>query len=448
MKNSIFILVIFSVISCSSSGQKQIVSSESQNTREVGKYRIVDTGQEKCFDNSSEIDAPKNDEPFYGQDAQFDGNKPSYTDNSDGTITDNVTGLIWQKSFEVMTYADAVKKVKSFKLANRSDWRIPTIKEAYSLIQFSGIDVSSQRMENLPQKAIPFLDTSYFDFKYGSNGHRVIDVQMLSSTIYQGKTMEGAETVFGVNLADGRIKGYPISSPDQQNSWKAPMDGKDIRPQRSERPEPGDARKGKIGGPRGEKYYTVRFVCGNNQYGKNNFIDNNDGTITDLATNLMWDQNDSKTSMNWEEALVFAQQKNKENYLGYNDWRLPNAKELQSIVDYSRSPQKTKSAAIKSLFSVTEILDERGETNYPFYWSSTTHEGQFGGEYAVYICFGEALGYMKEPWQNKAKLMDVHGAGAQRSDPKYGNPAKFPQGHGPQGDVIRINNFVRLVRDN
>jgi hypothetical protein len=42
--------------------------------------------------------------------------------------------------------------------------------------------------------------------------------------------------------------------------------------------------------------------------------------------------------------------------------------------------------------------------------------------------------------------VDVHGAGAQRSDPKLGNPAQFPFGHGPQGDAVRIYNYVRLVR--
>ena len=43
--------------------------------------------------------------------------------------------------------------------------------------------------------------------------------------------------------------------------------------------------------------------------------------------------------------------------------------------------------------------------------------------------------------------MDVHGAGCQRSDPKSGDPAAFPHGRGPQGDTIRIYNFVRCVRD-
>jgi hypothetical protein len=39
--------------------------------------------------------------------------------------------------------------------------------------------------------------------------------------------------------------------------------------------------------------------------------------------------------------------------------------------------------------------------------------------------------------------MDVH----QRSDPKAGNPLALSDGFGPQGDAIRINNYVRLVRD-
>jgi hypothetical protein len=45
------------------------------------------------------------------------------------------------------------------------------------------------------------------------------------------------------------------------------------------------------------------------------------------------------------------------------------------------------------------------------------------------------------------RWMDVHGAGAQRSDPKRGTPADFPYGRGPQGDTIRIYNYVRCARD-
>ena len=60
---------------------------------------------------------------------------------------------------------------------------------------------------------------------------------------------------------------------------------------------------------------------------------------------------------------------------------------------------------------------------------------------AVYIAFGEALGYMGGQWT------DVHGAGAQRSDPKLGDPNDWSEGNGPQGDAVRIYNYVRCVRD-
>jgi len=136
-----------------------------------------------------------------------------------------------------------------------------------------------------------------------------------------------------------------------------------------------------------------------------------------------------------------AQQLDAENYLGHNDWRLPNAKELQSLVDYSRVP------AIAPVFDISRLPD--GE--YPFYWSSTTHlDGPLDrqGGAAVYVCFGRALGWMQFPpgWGDY-HLLDVHGAGAQRSDPKAGDASLFPRGRGPQGDVIRINNWFRCVRD-
>lgn len=61
-------------------------------------YPIVDTGQDRCFSNVREIPYPKENAPFYGQDAQYAGNAPAYKDNGDGTIADLVTGLVWQKT--------------------------------------------------------------------------------------------------------------------------------------------------------------------------------------------------------------------------------------------------------------------------------------------------------------------------------------------------------------
>lgn len=107
------------------------------------------------------------------------------------------------------------------------------------------------------------------------------------------------------------------------------------------------------------------------------------------------------------------------------------------------------------MFDCTKIKNEGGQDDYPFYWTGTTHLDNMGG---VYVCFGRGLGFMTfgpppkptsivQLSSEEPTLMDVHGAGCQRSDPKDGNPADYPVGKGPQGDVIRILNYVRLVRD-
>jgi hypothetical protein len=147
--------------------------------------------------------------------------------------------------------------------------------------------------------------------------------------------------------------------------------------------------------------------------------------------------------MNWAQALEWAENL---NYASHSDWRLPNAKELQGIVDYSRCPDVTNSAAIDPVFDVTPITNEGGKRDYPFYWTGTSHCRQFGAQAAAYVAFGRALGWMQDRRTRQRQLMDVHGAGAQRSDPKAGNPKDFPYGRGPQGDVVRIYNYVRCVR--
>ncbi len=374
-----------------------------------GTYVIVDTGQTTYYDDKDEITAPAEGEDYYGQDAQYEGVQPDYQDNGDGTLTDLNTGLMWQQDpGNKMTFEDAVDGIDTFDLAGYDDWRLPTIKELYSLILFSGEDVSGSSSAD---DATPFIDADYFDFEYDdeSEGDRIIDAQYWSSTEYVSTTMNNDATAFGVNFADGRIKGYPTEN-----------------------------------GPGGEpKENFVLYVRGNTDYGENEFVDNGDGTVTDLATGLMWMQDDSGEGMDWYEALEYAEDL---EFAGYDDWYLPNAKELQSIVDYSRSPATTDSAAIDPVFDVTEITDEGDDTNYPFYWTSTTHAKDTGaGDFAVYVAFGEGLGFMETP-DGDTVLMDVHGAGCQRSDPKTGDADDWSEGNGPQGDVVRIDNFVRAVR--
>ena len=401
-------------------------------------YPIVATAQNKCYDQyNSVINCASASSNLYGQDAQYISNKPSYSDNGDGTVTDNVTGLMWQQKLgSKMSWQDAVNGAASFNLAGYNDWRLPNIKELYSLINFSGSSGTPQmsgygrgepNFYQVPDDASPYIDTRYLNFDYGdvNNGERYIDAQEWSSTKYVGFTMNGETSAFGVNFADGRIKAYGTQARRRQ----------DLR--------------------------FARYVRGNLLYGKNKFVDNGDGTISDQASGLMWMSGDSGSlgagsgrdgKLNWSEALKWCENL---EYANHSDWRLPNAKELQSIVDYSRAPAATQSAAIDPIFKISKIKDEGGRTNWPFFWTSTTHldgppAGPGGSKstgFAIYVAFGQALGMMRiPPDSSNTQLLDVHGAGAQRSSPKFGNEADFPVGAGPQGDVIRVNNFARCVR--
>jgi hypothetical protein len=190
----------------------------------------------------------------------------------------------------------------------------------------------------------------------------------------------------------------------------------------------------------------VRYVRGNPDYGRNDFQDSGAGTITDRATGLMWSKTDSGKGLDWAAALAWVQQCNAEKYRGHSDWRLPNAKELHSIVDYTQAPASNGAPACDPIFQTTRFNDG----DYPYFWTSTTHlDGppERQGTAAIYIAFGRALGWMEfPPRSGDRQLLDVHGAGAQRSDPKAGDPNSFPYGRGPQGDVVRIFNFVRCVR--
>jgi hypothetical protein len=364
-------------------------------------YTINDTGQTYCFDDSIGIECPDETGNYYGQDAQYERSPMSFQDNGDGTTTDLNTGLMWtQDPGDKADYDDAIANVKGYDLAGYDDWRVPTIKELYSLINFNGTDPSAETGDDT-SSITPFIDTDFFAFYFGDteNGERIIDSQWVTSSIYESDVMNGEECFFGVNFADGRIKCYPT-------------------------------RAGKV-------YFAI-YVRGNSDYGNNDLADNEDGTITDSATGLMWTQDGTGEGVTWQDALLYCEEM---DWAGYDDWRLPNAKELQSIVDYSRSPDTTDSPAIDPLFTVAMITNEANQEDYPFYWTGTTHISYPNrGQAGVYISFGRALGYMNGKW------MDVHGAGAQRSDPKTGDPEDYPTGHGPQGDARRIYNYARCVR--
>jgi hypothetical protein len=103
-------------------------------------------------------------------------------------------------------------------------------------------------------------------------------------------------------------------------------------------------------------------------------VDNGDGTVTDTETGLMWQQGEGGF-MNWETALSYCENLVFPENQGYDDWRLPNINELQSLVDYSKH-----NPAIDSYYFPYAVSSH--------YWSSTTHAYRTDHAWLVYFYYG------------------------------------------------------------
>jgi hypothetical protein len=175
-------------------------------------YPIADTGVHDFYSNTSKITESGVGSAFYGQDASYQGNEPSYTDNGNGTITDNVTGLVWQKDMGTkISYKNAFIKADTMTLGGFTDWRVPTLKELYSLILYTG----QVKGETAVTK---FIDTNYFNQPLGNTsvGEREIDAQTWSATQYKGLTMNGDSTVLVSILLTGELKVIQNINPEAE----------------------------------------------------------------------------------------------------------------------------------------------------------------------------------------------------------------------------------------
>ncbi len=376
-------------------------------------YPIVDTMQDTCYDNSGTAMAcPASGESLFGQDAQYSRTASAYQDNEDGTISDTVTGLIWQQSpgNARLQFAEAESYCAALELGGRSDWRVPSIKELYSLADFRG-----ELLKPEQGSPTPYIDTSVFDFQY-PRPPMVFAGQYWSSTLYvKGPIINGRnQGAFGFNFADGHIKAYGtgldfFTGDEASHSGLAhgPADGK----------APGNF---------------VRCVNGaENVYGRNEFVDNKDGTVSDLATGLDWQQNDDGQRREWADALAYCESL---DLADHQDWRLPDSKELQSIVDYDKTDFPAIDDSVFGITQDSETLD---------YWTSTT----FGDikSHANVIVFGKALSKAGD----QSEYTDWHGAGAQRSSIKTLDGQSLTDEDLCSinaCDVDRPDNLVRCVR--
>ena len=209
----------------------------------------------------------------FGEDSDYSINIPSFTKEGDGTVIDNVTGLMWQRTDGgEMTFEKSSVYCDTLTLAGYSDWRLPTGTELFSILNHDRLN--------------PALDTSCFTktaAEYWWTNELGVD---------------DATRVWVVN-AGGGIGPHPKSETISAG---------------------------------GVKRFHVRAVRNVNAplAISPRYIDNGNGTLTDRVSGLVWQKIQSPATMTWEDALKYSDSL---SLAGYTDWRLPNIKELQSLND-------------------------------------------------------------------------------------------------------------------
>ncbi len=274
-------------------------------------WPVPDTGQTKCYNTSGEIPCPPPGGEFYGQDGSYLLNPPSFAKldeqghdlpeeaSSWAMIRDNVTGLLWE--VKTATVGD-----------DPLSWR-----DAWDYVD--GLTLGG-----------------YGDWRLPTAGelHSIVNYGISHPALFEEYFMHIQPFCYwtSTTVAAG-------VSP----AWSLCFERGELKP--------------------ADEWEVCRTIAvrSDSLVPFYDLVDNGDGTVTDAAGGLMWQQT-SMEPADWMNALSISE----ELYLaGFDDWRLPTIKEIQSIIDYETSNPAT-------------FLYVFPDTAASGYWSSTTDSGKPG----------------------------------------------------------------------
>lgn len=114
---------------------------------------LPDSGQNFCYElieggrSADSVECSK--ATCWGQDGAYSSgcaDEGRFTDNGDGTVNDNCTGLMWQKNTadidgdgienDQVSWCEALAYCEGLTLAGHSDWRLPNVRESQSIINY------------------------------------------------------------------------------------------------------------------------------------------------------------------------------------------------------------------------------------------------------------------------------------------------------------------------
>jgi hypothetical protein len=298
--------------------------SQIQYSQSTPAVRILMTGQSLCWDSTgSRISCVGT-----GQDGDFQAGvpfpTPRFTDNNDGTVTDNLTGLIWLQDanrFGEVPWEEALSNAR--RLASGSHgledgsqadaWRLPNVNELQSLLDLS----------NPSGPALPA-------------GHPFKNAQVAN---YWSSTSVAAFPALGWYVA--LAVGPPVFDLKFNAMRMWPVRGESTRVARTGQQKCWNSRGEEV--PCAGTGQDGEFQAGV-PWPDPRFTDNRDGTVTDNLTGLIWTKNATPFgTRTWEQALRDCNDLASGGIEGLIDgsvahtWRLPNIHELRSLEDYGEA---------------------------------------------------------------------------------------------------------------
>jgi hypothetical protein len=273
-------------------------------------------------------------------------NRERYRDDCDGTVTDLVTGLMWQRlgsadggAFDAFLWASATGApiagayCANLDLAGRPDWRLPTVIELLSIVDDTVTN--------------PSVDTSYFPDT--------------PSSVFWSATPAAAASL--LQSAWGVSFDYGYTGYGDVRSWGFVRCVRGVQ-------TPADAPAGR---------YAI----------------SGSGMVYDTKTRLTWQQAPAlsvltpwTTTTNGTAPDVAARRCSGLSLGGASDWRLPTVRELQTLVDYAQSGT-AQDGGPAPMVDTTYFPGTPADV----FWSSTPYAGSPGFAWGVDFAVGNSNGY-------------------------------------------------------
>lgn len=292
---------------------------------------LPDTGQEQSFTATP------------GEDSDVTIFPLAYTVHGDGTLTDDVTGLMWQSADGgEMTIEIATSYCDTLQLAGHADWRLPSAHELMSIQDL--------------QESNPSIDVQSF-------------APTQAEYWWSADAQANDPTKIWVTNGGGGIGNHP----------------------KTETISAGGTHRFHVRAVR----TVVAPVLVNTR-----FISNGDGTVTDSMTDLMWQQAASADTITWEEALQAADTC---TLGGFFDWRLPNIKEMHSInqeniVNPSIDSQWIGVSEARKWWSSTTLLNDSQKAWYLYSrFGITTYDVKSMRHHVLLVRGGDATSGVNNP---------------------------------------------------